>query len=524
MATVSKVSWAKSLLNSLEVPVTDSNIKIIVGWENAEGGAGPQFGIPKNIAAYNPLNTTQPMTDPPSKDTPGNTPPVQAYNSWAQGLKATLITLLQPGVYTALVDMLQRGDATPTEAANTIGSSKWGTSKTNLANDISCAAFQDDGLVVPSVKPGGVAGLGGTGTPANTTQISPWIVGDSTNPDQDYWTTINQYAQEGQLYLFADGETLYLADGYELMAQTPALVIHRADSRVLSLNLIYDNTSWMFATTHRVKVGVQRRATLSRMTAPTQATLKLVCDIDDYRGGDVIYLLGCGTLGGLWLVGDCLRGVFDPFSTLTLVKGSMPLSAITGESIGPNLAPVKTASKAGSGAVVWAMIAYATALNSDNYPYVWGGGHVRAGFASIGTPGGNGYNGTRKGFDCSGAVGAVLAAAGMGISWAQPVPGDSGIISTLIAAGLLHSGQGSGPVEVTLFDNPGVHIFMRINGSYFGSEDGSGHLPSNGYGIGWIKDGVEPGPPFEAYHIKQNVLRGYIAGSNAGSNYAGVGG
>jgi hypothetical protein len=40
---------------------------------------------------------------------------------------------------------------------------------------------------------GGVFGLGGTGTPANAKQVSLWVVGDSSNPDQDYFTTINQY-------------------------------------------------------------------------------------------------------------------------------------------------------------------------------------------------------------------------------------------------------------------------------------------------------------------------------------------
>jgi hypothetical protein len=103
------------------------------------------------------------------------------------------------------------------------------------------------------------------------------------------------------------------------------------------------------------------------------------------------------------------------------------------------------------------------------------------------------------------------------------VPTDDGIISKLQTAGLLRSGQGSGRPEVTLFDNPGVHIFMRIDGSYFGTEDGSGHLPSNGFGVGWIKDGVEPPPGsgFNAYHFPSTTLREYITDSNAETTITG---
>ena len=301
MATVDRVSWAKSFLQSLEVPITTSNIQIIVGWENAEGGAGPQFGISTNLASFNPLNTKQPMRDPNSRDSGGG---IQAYNSWSQGLQATVITLTQDAYgYPGVISMLQRGDATAAEAARAISSSSWDAghyADSRLTSLIECAAITSNGLTIPTVRSGGAAGLGGTGTPGNSTQISPWIVGDSTNPDQDFWTTINQWTQEAQLYCFSDGETLYVADGIKLMAQTPALVIARTDPRVLSLNLTYDNTSWSFAVTHRRRAGVRRRATLSRMTSPTQATLKVVCDIDDYRGGDVIMLVHTGPRG--WVV------------------------------------------------------------------------------------------------------------------------------------------------------------------------------------------------------------------------------
>ncbi len=62
--------------------------------------------------------------------------------------------------------------------------------------------------------------------------------------------------------------------------------------------------------------------------------------------------------------------------------------------------------------VVNAMTNAATTVTKQNYPYVYGGGHAQAGIASIGIKG-PGYNGHRKGYDCSGSVAAVLAGAGL---------------------------------------------------------------------------------------------------------------
>ncbi len=66
-----------------------------------------------------------------------------------------------------------------------------------------------------------------------------------------------------------------------------------------------------------------------------------------------------------------------------------------------------------------------------DYPYVWGGGHGQAGIASVGMKG-PGYNGKRRGFDCSGAVAAVLVAGGL---WpaGHSVPNDAGLIRSSCA-------------------------------------------------------------------------------------------
>ena len=357
---------------------------------------------------------------------------------------------------------------------------------------------------------GVAAGLGGTGEGANPTLTNPFYVGDSTNPDQDYWTTINQYCQDAQWYCFSDGESLYVADGTKLMAQTPALVIDWRDPKVVSLEVTYDNSSFQFAIDRRAKVGVQRKATLPRTTSPTGGTLKLICDIDEYRAGDTVYLLGVGPANGLWLIGECNRDCFQPYSTLTLVQGQMPLSAETGYTVGANQsATAQTRSRLVPERLSQGMIAYATKITTDQYPYVWGGGHAHAGTPSTGEPGA-GYDGTKVGFDCSGLVGALFAAVGLGLKLGDPIGNNDSLITQLTNAGVLQSGQGDPTLECTVFNIPGQHIYARLCGQYFAAQQ-------PGVPDGFYKNGsVLPGSV--AYHVPQATLKEYTTGSGATSN------
>ena len=169
-----------------------------------------------------------------------------------------------------------------------------------------------------------------------------------------------------------------------------------------------------------------------------------------------------------------------------------------------------TIQRSGSNAgVINSMVSAANVVTRADYPYVWGGGHAQAGVASLGEKG-PGFNGKRVGFDCSGAVAAVLAAGGL---WPAGggVPSDSGVISELRQAGLIVSGAGSGPSEVTLYDDPGVHIFMNIDGRFFGTSDGYGGNPSqkNG-GAGWLDDGAPDATSkqYKRYHFVPSALKG----------------
>lgn len=112
---------------------------------------------------------------------------------------------------------------------------------------------------------------------------------------------------------------------------------------------------------------------------------------------------------------------------------------------------------------VQAMIDMANQIAAQQYPYSWGGGHD----ANFTGP-----------YDCSGAVSAVLHAGGF-------------LTAPLTSAefgswGLAGSGDGAG--GVTLYVNPGVHVYMSINGSFFGT---SGQNP--GGGAGWFNGGPRAG-------------------------------
>jgi len=355
----------------------------------------------------------------------------------------------------------------------------------------------------------------------NITQ-APFTVGDPTNPSEDFWTAINRLAQDRYWYVFSDGETLYLADGTTIMQQAPAISIDRWNDaeRIVHLDITWDNTAFQFVSDHKKRKVVQRKSSLAKISSPVEAQLNVICAPDDVRGGDVVFLTGCGPGDGSWLVGTCRRSVFQIYSELTLVPATQPLTE--GEAAGAqsNSAVTGTAASApNAGTVISAIISAAATINNKFVSFVYWGGHSTAGIADVGKPG-KGYNGSTRGYDSAGAVAAVLAAGGL---WQSQVPDAKGIVSSLQQQGLVTPGQGSGTNELTLFLGNNI-IFLRINGDYWGTYDTGGKpdkKPPGGTGGAWISS-----PPnlssFKAYHFAASTLEGFLAGS--GSSPTGTGG
>ncbi len=144
------------------------------------------------------------------------------------------------------------------------------------------------------------------------------------------------------------------------------------------------------------------------------------------------------------------------------------------------------------------IVSYADKLEAKNYPYVFGGGHARAGVPS----------GTHaKGFDCSAVVAAVLAAGGL---WPKnsSVPGDAGVIQELMKDKLIAPGPASGPYQLALFDNPGKDIQEKIDGRFFGTGVGSRG------GAGWFDDGVFEFRGYKEYHVLPSALHEHSSDGN----------
>lgn len=355
------------------------------------------------------------------------------------------------------------------------------------------------------VLPGGTAGLGGTGLPANDISKFAFTVGDTSNPHEDFWTAANRLSQDRQWYLFSDGETMYLADGPDLMAQEPAMSLDRINdaASIISLQFTWDNTAFQYSSTHKKRRKIQRRTTLAKVISPVSANLQVICKIDEVRAGDTIFMTGCGPGDGAWLVGDCRRSIFNTYSEITLVPALAPLTEQQAAGTAGGKNAISASKVNATGTVLSAMISAAATINNQNLPYKWGGGHAQIGTPSNGIPGGSaGSAGPPPGYDCSGSVAAVLKAGGL--MAVNSIGNDTAVIAQLQSEGVLANGQGSGSAECTLFDNPGIHIYMRLNGKYWGSAAG-GALPDNGAGIGWISRGG-PEAGFRVYHIPPSIL------------------
>ena len=213
----------------------------------------------------------------------------------------------------------------------------------------------------------------------------------------------------------------------------------------------------------------------------------------------------CALLGALVLPAGALATVPSPVPYAGSTPSAPVHGQVSGTVIGVAGRDFGIEANGGRMSVVAALTLAANQVTAGDFPYVYGGGHAQAGVASIGIDG-PGYNGRRIGFDCSGSVAAVLSGAGL---WqvATGVPNDAGIIVQLLHEHLIARGAGHGTNEVTLYDDPGVHIFMNIDGYFFGTSDGGGGGDAAG-GAGWLDDGAPDAHShvYKAYHLLPGLL------------------
>ncbi len=143
-------------------------------------------------------------------------------------------------------------------------------------------------------------------------------------------------------------------------------------------------------------------------------------------------------------------------------------------------------------AMIEAMINEANLIDSHHYPYLWGGGHNPS------------FSGP---YDCSGAVSAVLHAAGL--------------VSAPMVSGDFMNWGAPGAGAVTLYASP-THVYMSINGRFFGTS-----YKNPGGGAGWYNDSARPGfvvvhVPFERMHFGPKVTAHAAVVQHASNGSAGT--
>lgn len=119
------------------------------------------------------------------------------------------------------------------------------------------------------------------------------------------------------------------------------------------------------------------------------------------------------------------------------------------------------------------LVGEANKIAGAHYNYEWGGGHNPTFAATSGSGHGSGPG---VGYDCSGAISALLHAAGkldqpmvaqQFMSYGQPGPGGKG--------------------DITIYASP-THVFAEINGRFFGTS-----LANPGGGAGWFQRAATAG-------------------------------
>src|SRR4051812_24186003 len=155
---------------------------------------------------------------------------------------------------------------------------------------------------------------------------------------------------------------------------------------------------------------------------------------------------------------------------------SIPAPGSTGGQSIQIQAPTPSSSQTAAGLIA-EMIAAADAIDAHHYAYRWGGGHNSA------------FSGP---YDCSGAVSAVLHAAGL-------------LSGPLVSGDFMQWGA-PGPGAVTIYANAS-HVYMAIEGRFFGTSRANA-----GGGAGWYQGSPRPGfvvvhVPFERMHLRPSAAR-----------------
>lgn len=272
--------------------------------------------------------------------------------------------------------------------------------------------------------------------------------GGTDGSNEDSWTCLQRLASEVNWRCFARAGAVVFASDATLLSAKRKTVLSEQSIGVSAIDFEIDNG--------KISSEVTLSCRARRWATPP---------------GDVVELRGVGPADGLWLVHAMRRSLFNADATITLRRATQPLAEPAPE-LAPAPSPSKrtstkfTASGGGAPASVDRAWSAAASIDAKHYPYVWGGGHGSAGVPSGG------------GFDCSGSVCAVLAAAGLGFRPRGPVD-----TSGTLARSWGRAGEGQ---YLTVWAND-VHTFV-----VFHTARGDVHFGTGSWGKSWGGAGFNP--------------------------------
>jgi hypothetical protein len=270
--------------------------------------------------------------------------------------------------------------------------------------------------------------------------------GGTDGSHEDSWTCLQRLAQEVNWRCFVSAGAVWFISETQLLKAKPRLVLNEQTPGVSAIDFEIDNGKV------RSEVTVNCRA--RRWAAPP---------------GSVVQLTDVGPADGFWLVSDMRRSLFEADAEITLKRATKKLPEPAPEQATTSVSSRRSARDApGASVGSPAAKAYlaARSIDAKHYPYVWGGGHARAG-----SPSGGGY-------DCSGSTVAVLAAAGLGFH-----PGGPTATSGTIARSWGRAGRGQ---YLTVYAND-VHVFI-----VFHTPKGDQHFGTGRWGKSWGGAGFNP--------------------------------
>jgi cell wall-associated NlpC family hydrolase len=182
--------------------------------------------------------------------------------------------------------------------------------------------------------------------PKPVNDVSQLQRGTPGNPDENSWDCIQRLASDVHWYAFSNADTLYYLEGPDLMAQHPAAYVSRVPEKTglgwaltdgysgtRSVGVVlaptpsvtYDNTQFVYRSTHVRKGKVVHRSRLAKPQTPSEIQLNVICEIGYLPAGDVVVFHDAGPLNGRWVVADNTRNCLgDTFSQLTLAPPQAP--------------------------------------------------------------------------------------------------------------------------------------------------------------------------------------------------------